>query len=76
MDNKVYGDRLLVEEILIEKKGIEKGTEFKGEVVVLGVGCGEKVKEQFTVGEHLIVTGTQDIYGENYVIPMQIVRRI
>lgn len=72
----VYGDRLLVERVLEEKKGLGHKTElvFNGVVKVLGVGTGEKVNNQFSLDEYILVTDTQEIRGEHYVLPTQILR--
>lgn len=75
MSYNIFGERVMVKSLL-EKKTITKTEEFKGIVEVIAVG--HKFDQSFplSVGDKLLVTGTQNIHGEEYVLPSQIVRKL
>jgi hydrogenase maturation factor len=74
----IFGDRLLVERVLEKKTAMDSKGEFKGVVIVLGIGEDFKQgsKRQVKVGDSLLVTGDFLVNGESYVIDKQILRWI
>lgn len=68
---KVFGEKLLVEKIMV--KGDFAKEVFENEVVVLGIG--ESAKDWgIEEGDKLKISGFSEYNGETYVIKSQILR--
>lgn len=70
----IFGNRVLVKPHLV-KKPLTNTEEFNGVVEVLAIGHTFDVQFPLAVGDKLLVTDYQEIRGEYYVLPTQILRK-
>ncbi len=74
--NKVFGNKILVEKEFKTTVGIKQTEEFTNIVKVLAVGNTFEFKDSVKEGDRLLVSGVQEVFGEFYVIPLQIYRNV
>ena len=71
--NNIHGDRILVELIYEGKRPVTNENIWNGKAKVIKVGDGDlfkKIKE----GQEILVTSTQEVHGEHYVLPTQLLK--